>query len=233
MVKFTRRLCCRKNHNGIGYLTLVTIGRTAAQCQTGCGTILRVTLTLGRKCRRTAAIQINSLHAAQRFHGCTNFCHGHADGIRCLATVYHQHYHCAICLNTNSRAGSTGGVVKAGTCMTVFKDIAEAGNSLHHIACIQCVLALLCAGDVRCTALINPESSAGRLVDHRAAHDKSATGTAVTHIIATGIDRTDNICTAAGLHAICLLGRRCHCPVSSGFYRFDVVITVANCNRSC
>ena len=84
---------------------------------------------------------------------------------------------------------------------------------------------------MRIAVFIDPECSAGRLIDHGAAHDESTAGAAIAHVVAAGIDRTHNIGVAAGLHALRLLGRLRHGPVSACLDGFNVIVAVAHCHR--
>ena len=115
--------------------------------------------------------------------------------------------------------------------LSVFKNIAKAGNSLPDIAGSKGSLTLLRAGNMRRAAAVDPECSASRLIDHGAAHDESTAGAAIAHVVAAGIDRAHNIGVAAGLHALRLLGRLRHGPVSAGFNGVNVIVTVAHCHR--
>ena len=232
MVKLTCGLRRGEHHDGVGHLTLVAVGRTAAQGQTG-GAAFRLALALGGKGRGAAAIQIDGLHATQIFHGSSNLRHGHADRIGRLTAVDHQHHHRAVVLDADGGAGRTGGVVQSAAGASVFKNIAKAGNSLPDITGSKGILTLLRAGDMRRTAAVDPERGAGRIIDLGAAHDESTAGTAIAHVVAAGIDRAHNIGVAAGLHALRLLGRFRHGPVSAGFDGFDIIITVTGRNGSC
>ena len=231
MVELTCGLRRGEHHDGVGHLTLVAVGRTAAQGQTG-GTAFRLALALGGEGRGAAAIQINGLYAAQIFHGGRNLCHGHADRIGCLTAIHHEHHHRAVSLDADGSAGSTGRIVKIAAGMAVHKDIAKAGDSFQNIVFCKGGIAFLRAGDVRVAACIDPEGRTGRRIDLRAAHDKSAAGTPVAHVIATGVDRADNIGLATGLHALRLLGRFRHSPVSAGLNGFDIIVAIADRNGS-
>ena len=232
VVELTRGLRRGEHHDGVGHLTLVAVGRTAAQGQTG-GAAFRLAFALGGEGRGAAAIQIDGLHAAQIFHGGRNLCHGHADRIGCLTAIHHEHHHRAVSLDADGSAGSTGRIVKIAAGVAVHKDIAKAGDSFQNIACRKGGAAFLCAGDVRVAARIDPEGRIGRRIDLRAAHDKRAAWATVAHVIAAGVDRADNIGCATGLHALRLLGRFRHGPVSAGFDGFDIIITVTGRNGSC
>ena len=231
MIELPCGLCLRKHHNGVGHLALVAIGRTAAQGQASRCTVFRLTLTLGCEGGGAAAVQINGLHAAQRLHCSTDLRHGHANGIRCLAAVYHHHYHRTVRLNADGCAGCTGRIVKVTAGVAIFKNIAKAGNCLQHITGRNGCITFLRAGDIRTAVFIDPECSAGRLIDHSTAHDKSTRGTPIAHVVAASIDRAHNIGVAAGLHALRLVGCLRHGPVSAGFNGVNVIVTVAHCHR--
>ena len=233
MVELTCGLRRGEYHDGVGHLTLVAVGRTAAQGQASRCIVFRLTLTLGREGGGAAAVQIDCLLAAQIFHGSGNLRHSHADRIGRLTAVHHEHHHRAVSLDADGCAGGTGRIVKIAAGMAVHKDIAKAGDRFQNIACRIGGVALLRAGDVRIAALVDPEGGAGRRVDLRAAHDESTAGTPVAHVIAAGVDRADNIGFATGLHALRLLGRFRHGPVSAGFDGFDIIITVTGRNGSC
>ena len=232
MIELPCGLCLRKHHNGVGYLALIAVGGAAAQGQASRCIVFRLTLTLGSKGRGAAAIQVDRLYAAQRFHGRADLRHSHTHRIGRLAAIHHQHYHGTVRLDTDSRAGRAGGVVQSAAGVSVFKNIAKAGNSLPDIAGSKGCITFLRASDMRIAVFIDPECSAGRLIDHGAAHDESTAGTAIAHVVAAGIDRAHNIGVAAGLHALRLLGRLRHGPVSAGFNGVNVIVTVAHRHRS-
>ena len=149
-----------------------------------------------------------------------------------VAAIMNEHHHRAIRLDADGRAGGAGDVVQTAAGMAILKDIAEAGDRFQNIACRIGGVALLRAGDVRIAALVDPEGRTGRRVDLRAAHDKSAAGSAVAHVVAAGVDRADNIGLATGLHALRLLGRFRHGPVPAAGDGFDVIVAVADRNGS-
>ena len=233
VMEFTRGRCFGEHHDGVGHLTLVAVGRTAAQGQTGGSAVLRLALALGGEGGGAAAVQIDCLLAAQRFHCRADLRHGHAHGIGGLTAIHHEHHHRAVSLDADGGAGSTGRIVKIAAGMAVHKDIAKAGDSFQNIAFCKGGIAFLRVGDVRVAACIDPEGRTGRLIDLRAAHDKRAAWATVAHVIAAGVDRADNIGFATGLHALRLLGRFRHGPVSAGFDGIDIIITVTGRNGSC
>ena len=115
--------------------------------------------------------------------------------------------------------------------MAIFKNIAKAGNCLQHIAGSKGCITFLRACDMRIAVFIDPECSAGRLIDHSAAHDKSTRGTAIAHVVASGVNGANDIGFTAGLHTLRLFGCLRHGPVSAGFNGVNVIVTVAHCHR--
>ena len=232
VIELARGLRLRKHHNGVGHLALIAVGGAAAQRQAGGGLVLRLTLALGGKGRGAAAIQVDRLHTAQGLHGGSYLRHSHTHRIGCLAAIHHQHYHGTVRLDTDSRAGRAGGVVQSAAGVSVFKNIAKAGNSLPDIAGSKGCITFLRAGDMRRAAAVDPERGAGRLINHGAAHDEGAAGPAIAHVVATGIDGAHNILTTAGLHTLRLLGGLQHGPVPAALDGFNVIVTVAHRHRS-
>ena len=231
MVECTRGLRIGEHHNGVGHLALIAVGGAAAQRQAGGGLVLRLTLALGGKGRGAAAIQVDRLLTTQGLHGGSYLRHGHAHGIGGLTAIHHQHYHGTVRLDTDSRAGRAGGVVQSAAGVSVFKNIAKAGNSLPDIAGIKGGVARPSVGDVRLAIHIHPEGGGGSPVDGNSVHNEGAAGPAVAHVVATGIDGAHNILTTAGLHTLRLLGGLQHGPVPAALDGSNVIVIVAQGQR--
>jgi len=179
----------------------------------------------GNEGGRTAAVQVDGMHAARLKHDLSDFLHAAAGREGLLTAVQNHHNDLASLGDTHSRTGRAAGVVVAaggnGHLAVLHQDGTKAADGFLHLVCIGIPFAL--CTDHGTAILQNGEETIGvhGLVRFAVHHQQSA-GIAVAHVIAAGIGGNNRIevgnvmlailAAILCLHSICLVNDACHRP---------------------